>query len=480
MYWYEYDEKERIQNVYSKFNLDDFWDFWSSGQHKIMEVRIKDYELIKQTAKQLNIPYSASGVYVSNANLLKKVIAYVRDRATIWFGVNPRKRNWNAYGNKVYGGKDVNIQTVDFIFIDIDRIKKVGFATNEDLKNSDILANKILDRLKTEKWNKGYIKICSGNGVQLLIKLDFPIVMPNVIYDAKTKDFIINDEFEYNKEVVRKGIGAQILRFGRNFKDELMADIDKSGFNIGRVAALPVTKNFKHDGYRWRGIVELEDKANVGLSDYIVSKWEDLKLYKEKAVFGKVRTNIGKDKIKEGKLMKHKLVQFILKPDLPIGETNNKLWFQLKCLLRDSKFDMSSPEYRKFHQKLEKNWKTRISSNLPDKKFGFDVNILNSFFINNLIPPIYDILPHRTERRDVGYHLLDWDGIQLHDDAAELPQDTTIQQDLFEYSNKLVDGDYIYNIEIMLKFLMGCRIKYGEEATRYYYEHLFERYFSYK
>ena len=74
MNWYELDEGQRIKEVYSKYSIKDFWDWWSGGDTKVMEVRIKDYNIIKEVADKFKVPWSSSGVYVDNAIMLKQII----------------------------------------------------------------------------------------------------------------------------------------------------------------------------------------------------------------------------------------------------------------------------------------------------------------------------------------------------------------------------------------------------------------------
>ena len=121
----------------------------------------KDYKMIKHVANTLDVPWSPSGVYVFNAEDLEKVIKMTRGNVTTWFGINPRKKNWNKHGNQAYGGGDAFVESFSHIFNDIDRVSKdANPATKEDLKNADILANLILERFATEGWNKNYIKMC--------------------------------------------------------------------------------------------------------------------------------------------------------------------------------------------------------------------------------------------------------------------------------------------------------------------------------
>src|SRR3972149_3031022 len=476
MNWHELNEEKRVKDIYSKHSIEDFWNWWSNNQNRVMEVRIKDFDLIKEIANKFNIPFSASGVYVKNAEELKRVIAYARDKAVMWFGLQPRKKNWNKFGKKSFGGSDNHVGEIAYLFIDIDRIIKNGGATNNELKACDELCNKILERLSTQGWNKSYCKICSSHGLQLLIKLDYPIKLPEIEFDNKNKIFLPNEEFDKIKQIIREGLGGQISRFGKKFREELQVEIDKSCFKISNVGALHCTKNFKYDMTRWRGIVELKDGENTGLTDYILSKENDIKIYKNKNVFIKSRTLDLKHRLTLDKLHENILIRFLLDNDLPYGEINNKLWFQFKCLLRDNKIDLSSKEFILLHKELEAKFKGDFTINLPDPKFTFDENIVNSYCINNCLPPLYKLWPNRTKKLDMKLDNIDWNIIEFVDEEMELKSDTTIQEDLKECKTLLKEGLYD-NKFIVGKFLKGCIKKYGEAKTMYYFKYLIERYF---
>lgn len=475
MEWYNYSEKDRIENVYKKYNLNDFWDWWSSKENKVMEVRIKDFKLLQSIAKQFNMPYSASGIYVWNYEMLKLVVGQVKNKATIWFGVNNRKKNYNRWGNKSYGGSDCNINEVGFIFIDIDRKIKIGQATNIELENCDKLANLILERLQEQGWNKNYIKICSGNGVQLLIKLDFSLKIPEIEYNTQNKIYIESKEYIKIKNIIREGIGKDILRFCRKYETELQVEVDKSGFNIGRVAALPSTKNFKYGGFTWRGIVQLETGVNEGLSDYVLSKEDNIVIYESKAVFSKKSLH-SRDRLVAGKLKNNILIKFMLENDLPEGMRNNYLWFQIKCLIRDSKIDIHSEEFITLHKTLEKKYGS-LPINLPDERFGFDENIVNKYCIVNLLPPIYPLWPKRNGVLSIGIDDVTWEQIELQKGIIELNEDSDILEDLESFKKTLIIN--AKNVDSFIQFVKGCIKKYGEGKTKYYFDYIMKQYLIY-
>lgn len=472
--WYSLSEEERIKQVYTKYSINDFWNWWANNEQKVMEVRIKDYNLIKQVAHQLKMPFSPSGIYVWNNLMLKLVMREVRDKATIWMGINPRKVNWNKYGKKSFGGTDYNIRQIDILFIDIDRVKKDEVAASfRDLENCDKLANLILDRLSTQGWNKNYLKICSGNGVQLLVKLDVSIRIPDIEYVTTNTGghYIESEQFDKIRKLIPEGIGKDIIKFSKKYKDELGVQVDKSCFNIGRVGALPFTKNYKYDGFTYRGIIELKNESNIGFTDYILSKEDDIKTYKQMAVFPTKAVKLT-DKININKIEDHILVKYMLENDLPKGMRNNYLWFSLKCLLRDSGIDFNSEQFRQMHRKLEQKHKTNFPSNIPEARFGFDENIVNKYFMVNLLPPIYPIYSHRTKKLNMLLDNIKWEDINaLYIGNTTKIEGSDIIEDIKSFRKMLKENDY-FNKEKFSSFIKSCISIYGEDITKYYFDYV--------
>lgn len=476
--WTNLSEKDRIEKIYGKFTIKDFWNWWCGNDIKVMEIRIKNFMIIQQIATQLQLTYSSSGIYVYSDTQLKQVIMLLRrENVTAWFGINPRKKNYNIKGWNVFEGKDTNVQEIKFIMIDIDRIVKNGQATSLDLENCDKLCNLIIERLGTEGFDKNYIKICSGNGVQLIVKLDFGIKLPEVEFDNKIKTFIYNKEYENTKQIIVKGIGQDIIKFSNKYKEELGVEVDKACFNISRVAALPFTKNYKYDGYTWRGIIDLKIGINVGLTDYVLSKEENVEEYKQKNIFV-TKSLKSTDRIRKGKLRDNILIKFMLDNDLPYGMINNYLFFQLKCLLRDSGVDLQSEEFKKLHQELENKFKGKLTLNIPDNKFNFDENIINKFCIENMYPSLYPLWPKRTKRLNMLIDDVTWIEIELEKENYVLQEDTGIIDDL-EWLKKQLEENKFTNITKFKLFINGCKMKYGEQKTKYYFDNIMKRYLCY-
>jgi len=339
--WYDLSDMERAKNVYGKYTTKDFWDWWSSRKPSVMEVRIKNFPFVKMMGRKLDLPISASGLYVDNAEKLLTVIKEVRNHEKCWFGVNPRKQNYNKkFGWFSFGGSDDHIQEIRHLFFDIDRVDKDGAAKPYDLKNAHLMAKELLKEFAKNGWDKSYCLICSGNGVQLIVKLDEPILMPTRTFHMDTKQYEHNVEFEKLKKVIRDGIGKRATAFSSHFRDAYNCEVDPLALNIGRVAALPATKNFKYDGFTWRGIIEMKDGINEGLSDFILSKFKDIKVYNSVPLMKDVpleKISILK-KFEPGKFKEHYVFQTMrnmqpINEKLPKGMVNNYWWNGIKLLL---------------------------------------------------------------------------------------------------------------------------------------------------
>ena len=498
--WFSLDEQQRIKEVYSKYTIADFFNWWSSSTKKYMEVRIKDFAGLREVAAKLGLPYSASGVYVCSADELKNVIALTRDKYTVWFGVNARKRNVDLFGKKLFGGHDTNVDEVGFVFVDIDRKTKEGVATNKDLEQCNLVANEILNKFATKNWNNNYIKVCSGNGVQLLIKLDAALLMPQVEFSSmkryntakKVEETIFyatpNDKYNKIKDTIKVGVGKQIMEFANSFINKykeqneivLNAMVDKTGFNIGRVAALPFTKNYKYNGYTWRGIVELQDRANEGLADYVTEVAAGTKVRNERDFMIVHRPLADENKIKAGELEKNTLAKYLLDNTFPEGGINNTLWFQLKCLLRDSKFDLSSEEFMRYWEKIKQKHDRTFTLNLPTPEFSFSEDIVNSFCIQNLRQPVYVLWKNRNRKLNHNLERVDfWIEKDYTIHTMQLKTETTLIEDLDYCGSLLEEGNY-ENIEIVASFVKALIQKYGEVTAKYCNDYLLHKRLRYE
>jgi hypothetical protein len=379
--WYELSNKEKY-DLYNSTSVQQFWDWWSDKEEVYMEVRIKDFELMKSYADKYRVPMSASGLFIKSGWQLEKILNYFKNKCVIWFGINPKRYILNKYKIPKISGKDINLHKLKFLFVDIDRKIKDGAATNQDLMNADFLANKLLEELGQAGFNKNYCKICSGNGVQLLIKLDVPIEFPKPNYTDDGKLFVEGNLFLETKNVIKDGIGKILPGFSVLFEEEYGVEIDSTCFNAGRVGALPGSFNLKYDKMIPRGIVELkQDEQNLGLSDYLND------LYKSRK--SRIRTKKSYEdnqniieltkeyEIKSNTLQKNNIVDLMLKHTFPNGGINNTLWYCIKILLHANGICNTDNEYLQIHEQLKK---------LHDRTFSD--NGLEPHYKNNYNGPI--------------------------------------------------------------------------------------------
>ena len=372
--WYEYNLKDRYEQIYKSFSLEDFWNWWSDGEDVYMEVRIMDYKPMVAYAKQYHVPYSHSGLYVNKAWQLQKIVEHFGSTTTMWFGVNPKRALKNKHGFMGFSGKDIHIAQSKFLFIDVDRVVKEGVATQEDLMNADFLIMSILKELGEAGFNKNHCKICSGNGAQLIIKLDVPIELPMPKFNSEIGEYVEDTLFEQAKSVIKEGIGKILPTFSKQFREKYNVEIDSTGFNVGRVAALHMSFNFKYDTKIPRGIVEIVNKGkNEGLSDYL----RDIYLTREikesvKHKYKKITPIILSEEYKmiKNELQHNAIIDLMMNYSFPDGGINNTLWYGVKLLLHNSGIDSSDAGYRKTHQMLKTIHKRSFSQNGLEKKYN--------------------------------------------------------------------------------------------------------------
>jgi len=468
--WYELEEDERVKKVYAKYTLADFWKWWSRGQPATMEIRIKDFTKIKILKEKYNFPISASGVYVQNVDDIKRILKEYRNDTTLWFGVNPKKKSYDKRGWWNFNGEDHGIKEIGYIFIDIDRVTKIKPATTWELKNANYVADQILERLNKYKWSESYIKICSGHGVQLLIKLDYPIELPTPAVNSK-KQYEYNEEYETLKKLVKRGIGAEIVKFARKFKDEYMVEVDASGMNMGRVAALPMSKNLKYDTQRWRAIVEIKDGINEGLTDYIYTKIKDLKTFKKKNAFSKPRAIPDDHKLKKGKMLENPLVRLFLDYDLPKGDKHMTIGFALRMLIKDSGFTFQDKEVQEVIHLIEQKY-GHFQRAMPADDEKFNTGIVNNFCFKHRIPPVYPLWPDAHDNRFPIDDTVKWSDIIAYPptNIMEFDEEKDIRSDIRKCINLLDDNDIEKNTLIYIEFVRNCIKRYGIEQTKYFFD----------
>lgn len=532
--WYELTHKERYDQIYTKITTQEFWDWWSDKKEDYMEIRIKDFEALKKYALKYNVPFSASGLYVKNAWQLQQVINHFRANSVMWFGINPRRPTRDKYGRMKLTGKDINIKEIKYIFIDIDRVIKEGPATNEDLMNADILTNNILNELGKAGFNNNHIKICSGNGVQILIKLDEPIKIPEPEYNDEGKIYVETEEFIQIKNTIQKGIGPILEGYSKIYADQLNVEVDKTCFNMGRVGALHGSFNLKYEKPIPRGIIKITKKGpNKGLTKYLKE------IYDKKNVRQEFKNTIQKDQTpikltKEQQMLKNELdknvlIKLMTTHEFPAGGINNTLWYSVKILLHASGITTQDTEYIKIHQLLktlhnrgftdnglEPQYQNNYKGPIKENDINAVPNIVNKYLRLNKIKniktgqilyhkPIFSIAPKGKIREKITIQITPQ---IIKNEPTQKYQLTTLKDDPLSDIKTLTDeiykirkgenipedykkGDYKFTDigEIIVKdqlqtlitnFLHTYKEKWGDEITIYMMQNYMEDYINYK
>jgi len=364
------------------------WWQWFNPNYNVYEFRIKNFLLLKHIALKLGLPYSASGIYFSTLEQYKQLISATKGRETVWLSVNPKKQVINQWGNNCYSGKDVGIESLSYLFIDIDSKYKNQGERIEKLKNMYQFVDIVLKDLEQQNI-KDCCVICSGYGFQILIKLDIPMMLPDQIWDEENKIYIQDSNFEKYKMLAKKTFMEKLRKKHNKTADKYSCDIDKSASNIGRVFAAPGTNNIKYNKAVPRKVLLIGKDSNAGLSDWLLGELENIK---QAPVYNLNRAskNIAKYfQLNEKNLIKNELVQWILKNDLPIGGGNNLLIFSLKCLIKDNNINFNSEVVRHLKMMIDKKWNTTVAFNCPDDKFHFNPNIILSYCVLHRLPLLY-------------------------------------------------------------------------------------------
>jgi hypothetical protein len=529
--WYEYGLKERYEKIYSKYSIKEFFKWWiGDDEDSFMEIRYDDWKIVKFCNESLNFINNKNSLFINKDWQLEKLIKISRDKSTLWFGINPRR----FLPHIGISGKDININKLKFLFVDIDRVEsnKNGPATNEDLMNADFLANQLLEELGKAGFNKNYVKICSGNGLQLLIKLDVPINIPKPIYNEERGVYSEEQNFIDAKQIIQKGIGKILPTFSNKFKEDYKVEIDKTGFNIGRVGALPYSFNRKYEKHLPRGIVEFKtNEENIGFSDYLNNIYEDSSSRTKVSSSFKTKTPIVMSeeyKIINNELSKNMIVDLMLNYKFPNGGINNTLWYGIKILLHSNGINNRSEEYIKIHHLLMSIHNRSFSENGLEERYTnnddgplkiSDINIvpgmINKYLRFNKIQsikdnivayhkPIFPVSPNGKKKQkitiDIHPRLINKKSNYIYkiNDIKEDPL-----KDIKDATNELFnirrgdnidlefkEKDFIYNNvgeiivkqqieEFLIEFLKEYRKKWGNEITIYMMKYYMNDYFNY-
>jgi NurA-like 5'-3' nuclease len=425
-------------------NIENFWE-WFNPNNNVYEFRIMNFELIKHIVKSLNIPYSVSGLYISTIEEYKSVLPYIKGKENVWLSVNPRKQAYLvSKDNKIYKsytGKDIGVESINHIFIDIDPIEKRFENRINNLKKMYEFVKILLNDLKQQNITNVAL-ICSGYGYQLLIKLDVPLMLPEQTWDGK--NYISNTNFESYKILIKKVFFSKLFKKYGSVAKDYGCDIDKSACNIGRIFAAPGTMNIKHNKSVPRVVLNLGDGENNGLSDWLIDEIKNVKTAQVYNVNTNNKQLSSYFKLTEKTLINNELVQFILKTNnLPEGGRNNMLLFSLKCLIKDNNIDFNSSVVKHIKMLLDNKWGRNNPMNIPENRFHFSSNIPNNFCIYNSLPLLYKFYSDSkpVKPRDIAKHIYTYINYKMY----------PLKEDIIISGESIVER--VYNLR---KLLLDC------------------------
>lgn len=530
--WYELEPTERFEQVYKKYSIKDFFNWLVDDKKETIEIRFDKWQIADECSKKFFVKKNMSSVFIDKPNKLVKIIKEYRFKSTMWFGVNPKRATLNKYGKKHFSGKDVNIDKIKFLFIDIDRRNKNGPATSKDLMDCDFLTDMLIKELNSVGFCKNYCKICSGNGIQLLVKLDVPIMLPEPSFDSENRIYIESKLFQEIKNTIKDGIGKTLPKFSSKF-EHLNAEIDDKCFNIGRVGALPYSMNLKYEIPIPRGIVELKNKEqNTGLSDYIVSIYENKEKKEEiKKTYEKKKTDIfiKEYEIIQNNISKNNIINLMLNYEFPSGGINNTLWYAVKILLHKNSITNRNPDYvkiinilKQIHNRsfsdngLEERYKDNYEGYIKEDAISMVPFMVNKYLRNNKIkkigedelfyhPPIFPLSPRGKIKHDITIDInesvLNYNITQPYKLKKQKEDPLNDLKDFCDvvYKIRKEDNDYKEHLikpyeyttvgkfliqkkitDLFISFLNSFKDKWGEELTLYMLNNYMKDYINYK
>ena len=108
----------------------------------------------------------------------------------------------------------------------------------------------------------------------------------------------------------------------------------------------------------------------------------------------------------------------------------------------------------------------------------FDKRIVNNFCIENMIPPCFPLKQKDSKKTgNIDEDLINEEDL-LGGITYNLPEDTTIKQDIFNLT-KTFDNDKLNNLNKVRDFTEACKKKYGKEKTSYFIKYLFKEFLNY-
>jgi hypothetical protein len=449
-------------------SFNEFWQ-WLNPDNEVFEIRIRDWKVIKECGQRFRLPYYSGGVFVKSFEEVVKVIKNYRGLTTMWLGVNPRKKCFDRGGVERFGGKDEAVYSISHIFLDIDRIDGEGVATAEEKEKIKKFVDIIIDDLKNLGVTN-FARIDSGNGEQLLIKLDEAIVLPAKRFDWKLKNYEFSEEFEKYKNLVKKTFVEGTIKKYNTAKNQKLygCRIDKSCGNIGRVCALPGSFNHKHGERVLRRVISLGQGKNEGLADSLLKEFESLTL----PVYNKggLSKPLAKEfKYKPKDIILSPLAKLLLRRELPNGDRNSHLIFQLKCLCKDNNIPLNCSEIQTLFKLIEVVQRDKYPLNEVNGGH-FNPNVVNNYCLEHGINLVYEAWWDKPKKREFDEHIFCWNNFKVLE-WKPLELSGGIGERLYKFREGF-DGE----IEQIYGFIAQLEKERGVGFTKHFLEQSFKQF----
>ncbi len=475
-----------ISNKNNKELLEYFFNFMTHDENKMWCIGILNYKISKSIATKYKLPYNLNSVFIKDFNELFNVVNEINKvKVGSSFKLNPQRKSYYtnlkhpAFNFKfpVYNPTYYGIEEIFNILIDIDRVEKNGPATKEELLKLNEYSNLILKELNGINIHR-WLKICSGNGIHIIIPLDEGIYIPLPQYDAAKKMYVKDELFDKYLILLKKTFYEKLFKkFNtKAYREKYNAEIDNACWKLTNGCAIPYTFNIKYNK-QLRYIVNSSEGSNEGLADAIFNQLESLSLpvyNKNKVTFSNLKDEF---KLNLKKLEDCRLVKFLLSKKLPSGMRNNYLIFQLKLLLKDNGISFNEPKVKELFMKIDKVQGDNFAWNIPDDKYHFNPDVVNKYCIVNRLPLLYDVMFDRKKVRDIKEYVLNWDNYKKQylpeEFIYKFNDDSELVDDL-----KIINKRYNENPDILILYGMikGLEDKYGSEDVRFILENYVKYY----
>ena len=513
--WYEHDDEGR-KRIFSKYSIEDFWNWWSDGDDVVMEIRIvkkrNDDDLFRDINGRFGIPWVMTSLFAESATDLKNILYNIHGRYKhVWYGANPRIKTKRVKTGKVwYGITDEHINTIRFLVFDIDRRDKSKATDSRVLADAHEVAQLMIKFMQEIIEVNDYMLVFSGNGVQLLFRLDEPLELTpyklteNPNPEAANK-FIKEITIKHRRdlEFMSAYVKERIFKHFRGIKQykESSVELDPSVYTVNRVAALPYTMNMKSGDGVWRGIIDMvKDGENTGLNAEL---WDFRRNFKPRRATVKRRGVRKKTKsqylVDKSDLMTHPLAQLMLSEHCPEGDINNTIWYWFKIVLEDSGYKFVEDDYIRLRSELQQRLGRTLPDNPPsgyENTTEFTEAQLRTYCLWKQIPLFMPVEIKRTDMYNKKFYIsikpFDIDHIYAnagnysskirdyrfslrHEDKDIWNERNRLSKDIYRSYKFFLDKKG--TLAALKEVISAIKRKYGVDTARYFIEEIMRHYF---